>query len=190
MRRLNLLMPDVHTGSLGTRRKEWVRYLAVPSDLSMKMIDNDMKTGEVIFRGLHEQLKKPVCRTVVIRTNSEEVGLMAVCYLAAAYNKMDYRKELSEDEDDGLSESAELETYDEYDEECIDEYEDECELWEESPLRVPIVEMNEIRSFVGMDNFNIFQDRSFHMQGNGHAGQKDPYWTNCNREPVCIVCKS
>lgn len=193
MRKLNLLMPDVHTGYLGTRRKERVRYLSVPSDLSMKMIDNDLKIGEIVFRGLHEQIKKPVCRTVVIRTNSEEVGLMAICYLAAAYNKMDYRKELMEDEDDGLSESADLDSFeddDEYDEQWIDEYEDESELWEESPLRIPIVEMNEIRSFVGMDNFNIFQERSFHMQGNTHAPQKDPYWTNCNREPICILCKS
>lgn len=30
---------------------------------------------------------------MVIRTNSKDVGLMAVCYLPAAYNKMDYRKE-------------------------------------------------------------------------------------------------
>lgn len=193
MRKLNLLMPDVHIGYLGTRRKERVRYLSVPLGLNMKMINNDLKIGEIIFRGLHEQLKKPVCRTVVIRTNSEEVGLMAVCYLAAAYNKMDYRKELMEDEDDGLSESVDLDSFEddeEYDEQWIDEYEDESELWEESSLRIPIVEMNAIRSFVGMDNFNIFQDRSFHMQGNTHAGQKDPYWTNCNREPICILCKS
>ena len=194
MRKLNLLMPDVHTGYLGTRKKERVRYLSIPSDLSMKMIEDDLKTGEVIFQGLHEQMKKPACRTVVIRTNSEEAGLMAVCYLAAAYNRMDHRHDrFGEEADDGLSESADLETYEEdeeYDEEFIDEYEEESKLWEESPSRVPIVEMNEIRNFAGMDNFSIFQDRSFHMQGNGYAGQKDPYWTDCNRESICIMCRS
>ena len=190
MKKLNLLMPDVHTGYLGTTRKEQVRYLSIPSGLTMKMIEDDMKTGEVIFQGLREQLEKPACRTVVIRTGSEEAGLMAVCYLAAAYNRMDHRQERSEDAYDGLSESAEPEAYEdeEYDEECIDDCGLSSELWKESPSRVPIVEMSEVKSFVGIDNFSLFQDRSFHMQGNEHAGRKDPYWTNCNREPVCIMC--
>lgn len=52
MRKLNLLMPDVHTGYLGTRRKERVRYMSVPSELSMKMIEDDMKAGKVIFQNL------------------------------------------------------------------------------------------------------------------------------------------
>ena len=98
MKKLNLLMPDVHTGYLGTRRKERVRYLSVPSELSMKMIEDDMQTGKIIFQGLLDQLKKAPCRTVVIRTNSEEVGLMAVCYLASAYNKIDHRNETFDDE--------------------------------------------------------------------------------------------
>lgn len=194
MKKLNLLMPDVHTGYLGTRRKEQVRYLSIPSGLSMKMIKDDMKTGEVIFQGLREQLEKQPCRTVVIRTNSEEVGLMAVSYLAAAYNRMEHRNEMSEEEPyDGLSESADPDIYEEdeaYDEEFMDECEDESEFWNESPARVPIVEMNEIRGFWGMDNFGVFQDRSFHMQGNGYTGRKDPYWTNCNRESVCIMLDS
>lgn len=194
MKKLNLLMPDVHTGYLGTRRKERVRYLSVPSELSMKMIEDDMQTGKIIFQSLLDQLKKAPCRTVVIRTNSEEVGLMAVCYLAAAYNKIDHRNETFDDEtEDGLSEEADFEQYeldDKYDEDFIDDYEDESESWEESPSRLPVVEMNEIRNFSGMDNFSIFQDRSFHMQGNGHSSQKDPYWTNCTREPVCIMSRS
>lgn len=194
MKKLNLLMPDVHTGYLGTRRKERVRYLSVPSELSMKMIEDDMQTGKIIFQGLLDQLKKAPCRTVVIRTNSEEVGLMAVCYLAAAYNRLDHRNEMFDGEtEDGLSEEADFEQYeldDEYDEAFIDDYEDESELWEESPSRLPVVEMNEIRNYSRMDNFNIFQDRSFHMQGNGHTNQKDPYWTNCTREPICIICRS
>lgn len=194
MRKLNLLMPDVHTGYLGTRRKERVRYLSVPSELSMKMIEDDMKVGKVIFQNLQDQLRKASCRTVIIRTNSEEVGLMAVCYLAAAYNKMDHRNgTFDEDDEDGLTEEADFEKYeidDEYDEDSIDDYQDESESWEESPLRLPVIEMNEIRSFSGMDDFSIFQDRSFHMQGNGHSRQKDPYWTNCTCEPICIMCKS
>lgn len=194
MRKLNLLMPDVHTGYLGTRRKEQVRYLSIPPALSVKMIEDDMQTAKIIFQELHDQLKKAPCRTVVIRTNSEEVGLMAVCYLAAVYNQIDYKNDMfEEDDEDGLTESADLEQYEideEYDEDFIDDYEDESELWEESPSRLPIVEINEIRSFSGMDNFSILQDRSFHMQGNGHSSQKDPYWTNCTREPICIMCKS
>lgn len=194
MKKLNLLMPDVHTGYLGTRRKERVRYLAVPSDLSMRMIEEDMKTGAVIFGGLHEQIRKSPCRTVVIRTDSEEAGLMAVSYLAAAYNRMDHRREMTGEEGgDGLSESADPEAYDEdgtYDEDLIDDCGDESELWEESPSRVPLVEISEIKNFSGMNYLNIFQDRSFPMQGNGYAGQKDPYWTNCNREPVCILSRS
>lgn len=194
MRKLNLLMPDVHTGYLGTRRKERVRYLSVSPELSMKMIEDDMQTGRIIFQGLYDQLKKMPCRTVVIRTHSEEVGLMAVCYLAAAYNRIEHKNEVfDEDAEDGLTEDADLEQYEideEYDEDFIDDYEDESELWEESPSRLPVVEINEIRSFSGMDNFSIFQERSFHMQGNGHSSQKDPYWTNCTREPICIMCRS
>lgn len=194
MRKLNLLMPDVHTGYLGTRRKELVRYLSVPCELSMKMIEDDMQTGKIIFQGLLDQLKKMPCRTVVIRTSSEEVGLMAVCYLAAAYNRIDHRNEtFDEDNEDGLTEEngfAEYEMDGAYDEDFIDDYEDESELWKESPSRLPVVEMNEIRSFSGMDNFSIFQDCSFHMQGNGFSNQKDPYWTNCTQEPVCIMCRS
>lgn len=190
MRKLNLLMPDVHTGYLGTRKKERVRYLSVPSELSMKMIEDDMKVGKVIFQNLQDQLRKAPCRTVIIRTNSEEVGLMAACYLAAAYNRKDHRNEtLDEDDEDGLTEEADFEKYEIDDEYSIDDYQDESESWEESPLRLPVIEMNEIRSFSGMDNFNIFQDRSFHMQGNGHTSQKDPYWTNCTCEPICIMCK-
>ncbi len=194
MKKLNLLMPNVHTGYLGTRRKEKVRYLSIPSGLSMKMIHEDMKTGEVIFQGLCEQLKKLPCRTVVIRTSSEEVGLMAVSYLAAAYNKMDHSIGMFDEEsDDGLSESAEPEADEEYDEEydedCLDGDAYASELWNENPARVPIIEMSEIRSFTGMDNFSLFQDRSFHMQGNEHAGRNDPYWTNCGWEPVCIMCR-
>ena len=188
VKKLNLMMPDIHTGYLGTRRKERVRYLAVPGDISLKMIEEDLEAGSVIFQGLAEQLKKEACRTVVIRTNSEEVGLMAVSYLASAYNKFDNRNDAFTDfSDDGLCDSAEPETDEEY-EDFAEEYEDETEVWEESPFRIPIIEMGEIQRFTGMDNFSIFQDRSFHMQGAGSASQKDPFWTNCNREPVCSMC--
>ena len=38
--------------------KERVRYLSVPSELNMKLIEDDMQTGKVIFQGLLDQLKK------------------------------------------------------------------------------------------------------------------------------------
>ena len=190
MKNLYLLAPDIHTGYLGTRRKECVRYLAVPRDLDGKKVSSDITNGTAIFRELEEQLKKPVCRTVVIRTNSEEVGLMAVSYLAAVYNRLDRGYDDDDDDDDGLYEITEAEMDDKYIEEYVDDYEDESEIWEESASRIPIINMNEIRTFTGGDDFNFFHDRSFHMQGNGYANQKDPYWTNCVAEPVCIMCKS
>ena len=187
MKKLHQLVPDIHTGYLGTRRKEQVRYLKVPKDLNEEKLEEDLKTGKVLFQSLSEQLKKPVCRTVVIRTNCEEVGLMAVGYLAAAYNIRDH---ITEDDldDDELSYSETPEEDSDYDEDQAEDYADESEFWEENACRIPIVRMNDIQNFVGMDNYNVFQDRSFNMQGNGHSSRKDPYWTNCSREPVCILC--
>ncbi len=189
MKKINLLVPDVHSGFVGFRKKEKVRYLSVPDNMSMKKIEEDMKIGKVIFKGLQDHLKKPACRTVVVRTNSEEVGLMAVSYLAAAYNIMDRSKHVGYNDDDELDQNGEDEYMEseEFDEDYNPIDVDEAPSWDENPSRVPILDMSEIRDFTGCDGFNTFHDRSFHMQGSEHSSSRDPYWTNCRHEPICIM---
>lgn len=188
MKKMNLIAPEICKGFFGEKRREMVRYLRIGRNLGRKQLEEDIRNGAVFFEALEPFADRPAAHTVVIRTDNKEVGLMAVSYIAGICNEQDKIREM----DDGyaaLCPEEELGADDPEDADDADEEEEpDFEVWEENPYRVPVIEMSEIRSYDDSDVFSDFGVPSFRMRGSGNSRRKDPYWTDCTEEPVCIVC--
>lgn len=186
MKKMNLVAPEVCKGFFGEKRREMVKYLKIGVDFGKRQLEEDIKNGAVFFQALEKFANRPAAHTIVIRADNKEVGLMAVSYIAGICNEQDKIKE----EDDGyIYLCEELETADAKEEfgERDDEVSD-FEIWEESPYRVPIIEMAEIDSYDDAGCYSDFGSAPFRMQGSGNSRRKDPYWVNCTEEPICIIC--
>lgn len=93
MKKMNLIAPEVCKGFFGERRREMVRYLKIGRNLGKLQLKEDIKNGAVFFETLRAFADRPTARTVVIRTDNKEVGLMAVSYIAGICNEQDNMRE-------------------------------------------------------------------------------------------------
>lgn len=194
MKRMNLIAPEVCKGFFGERRREMVTYLKIEKGFGKRQFEEDLKNGAAFFGSLDTIARKPAVHTIVVRADNKEVGLMAVSYIAGICNEQDKVKE--EDSYAELSDAltafddapeSEYSEYSEYDD-TYDEEESDYETWEENPYRVPILTISDIHSYDNTGCFSEFGSSSFRMQGSGSSRRKDPYWMDCTKEPVCILC--
>lgn len=193
MKKLNLLAPDEHNEFLRGRGREKVRYLQIPSDLNREKLAEDIKNGALYFENIKRQADRRPSRTVVIRANNEEAGLMALTYLAAAYNEVDDNGIDDLDDSDLVTEIGEdyfenevLPDDDSGDEEENCGPEDAGE-WSETMYRLPLLNITDIRKVWGREDTNVFISNGFGMQGRNNERERSPWWFSCRKEPVCIT---
>ncbi|MCR5022746.1 MAG: AAA family ATPase [Lachnospiraceae bacterium] len=186
MNKLNLLAPEEVSGYLNGRGRELVKYLTVPN-IGRKELKDDIKKGALFFKAIEEIADKRPSKTVVIRTDNRENGLMALSYLAAIYNEHD--RVPGPDCVCDLDEEA----GEDYFEIGLDEDEDgedagrPCEEFEESPWRIPLINASDIRQYLGDPDFDVFGSGGFGMQGQNNVRNREPWWSTCRKEPVCIL---
>ena len=189
MKKLNLLAPKIVTGFLEGRGREMVRYLEVPDNMGRKQFLEDIKNGAPFFDSLKAVVEKNNSRTVVIRCDNREIGMMALTYLAGIYNEDENRN--GSGPEDVLMEEAGSDYFEDAEftfEDLSDDVEmDEPDSFSESASRIPIINGGDIQMNLGGGGFNVFESGPFGMQGQTNVKSRDPWWFKCKNEPVCII---
>lgn len=196
MKKLNLLKPDKRTLYLNHGKGQEVNYLHISEDLTLASLEQDVKAGAALFKDTLETASRKPSQFVVIKSKSEEEGLMAVSYLAGTYNSN--RRIPEEDEADELwnceKETKELDIEDfekdfslDFEEDCEDASEDWCE----SPYRIPIITLQQLRQYTNMTFSHMHMvENNYFVNGVAVNPPKEPYWLSATRESVCILVKS
>lgn len=197
MKNLNLLKPNKQTIYLNSGKGQEVNYLELNEDIGLEALKEDVKLGATLFKECLEVAEKKPSRVVVINCNNAEEGLMAVSYLAMAYNQADgevsvidenpehYAEESCEwDIDDFEKDFPSLEDSPDFEE---DSYEDDAE-WEESTQKLPIISFKEMKQYSNgiYSEMPFIQENQF-MSGLAPNHRKKPYWLSLKYEPICIV---
>lgn len=195
MKKLNLLKPDKRTLYLNHGKGQEVNYLHILEDLTFASLEQDVKAGAALFKDTLETASRKPSQFVVIKSKSEEEGLMAVSYLAGTYNSN--RRIPEEDEADELwnceKETKELDIEDfekdfslDFEEDCEDASEDWCE----SPYRIPIITLQQLRQYTNMTFSHMHMAENNHfVNGVAVNPPKEPYWLSATCESVCILVK-
>ena len=197
MKKLHLLKPNLVKGFLNNGTGDKVEYLKVPSELTMQALAADVDAGATAFEQVLEGAKKGLARVVMIRSRSKENALMAVNYLAGICNQMNHMEEDDDDFEDSISDEYDVdEIFAQYedddlifnDELSFDDDDDCPSHWTESPNRLPIIDAEDaFRYTEGMEEFG---NGGFISVGFTNNRNRKPYWTQCNKEAVCIMVKN
>ena len=206
-KKLGLLKPDRKTVYLENGKGQKVDYLQIPKELTLHTLKQDVKAGALHFKECMEFVEKKPSRVVLIECENEEEGLMAASYLAGIYNRQekvygdsDFEDlfDLDELEECGLEEKVEktLEDYNnieqefEFNEDLEGEgvyNPDEEDVWIESPIKLPIVKLNELINYANRERDSIFYQGPMGMGGHQNMNDKEPYWLTVRKEPICIL---
>ena len=184
----NITSPDIKTVYLGSGSKQKARYIQLAKGFGEDQLDEDIKSGAVIYEPFRETLSLKQTRYNVITAPTEEDGLRAVAYLAGVYASR------SGMEDANLDGSAfDEERFHEeisFDEEFF--FEDENDFFEddsdyvESFDRIPVIEIEEV---VAQENSNNprFSNGFYHMEMQTNANRPRPWWMDCMDRSVCVI---
>lgn len=167
---LSILKPHIYNAIMDNEVMEKVSYLDIPLRIDLKA---DVKMGAVQFVELDKLIEKEnEPKYIVISTDNLEQGYLAVTYLAAGFNKKHGIDDLESNEE-------------------IDEVQSNISEWEESPMRIPLIEDYELQQSMCRGNDNdIFAMNGSFIQGNRNRIFHTPYWLNCTNDSVCIVAKN
>lgn len=149
------------------KMNEKALYLMLPSDHECYCVEEDIKKGGIQFNSLvHLIKKKKISRIITLSADSEEMGLMAVAYLA-----MDFivkRGGIEEDLAYG--------------------FEDDGTFWTEDEWKIPIISLNDIVNY--MRNYEPPVESGGYLMAQAQSRNvHQPYWRSCLHESVCILVK-
>lgn len=93
---LSLLRPRVCTQVLKNKCREKVTFLDIPEDVDLKSLKRDVKLGAKQFSELEALIQKEnEPQYILIYTDNQEQGYMAVTYLEAGFNRKHNREKES-----------------------------------------------------------------------------------------------
>jgi len=202
MKSLNLLKPNKKSIFLNSGKGQEVKYLELDEEIGLKALKEDIKAGATHFKECLEVAEKKPSRVVVINCSNEEEGLMAVSYLATAYNQAEEYCMEADDTPDYYAEescawsiedfekdfSLKYENLEAEDEDSEEEYPDEEEEWEESAKKIPILTLKEIKQYFNDGFCNVpFSNNDEFTSGLAPNRRNVPYWLSLKKEPICIV---
>lgn len=149
---------------LKNQASEMVNYLNV--DFSgLYSIETDIKNGALQFVELEKLIeKKRLSRIVVVSADSKEMGLIGISYLAMSVNE---------------------DTNPYFYEETFDYGNGENE-WLESPFKIPIIGLDEIKHYYLDDNGACYSG-GLAFETVEKKEKLKPYWLKCQSESICIL---
>lgn len=190
-----ILKPDIRFQYLNRRVPEKVTYLQIPHITSL---DKDIKKGAVQYKEIRDYLKKESSSNyIVISTDNKEHGYMAIMYLESEFQQRRHLKvsearlknkesegEQEEDIDYDMFEMMEEERFSDeadyyFDEECY------CE----DSFQIPIIHMSELNQYVNKSKGNCIFG-GLPMQWDQDQHNIRPYWADCKKGAVCILCEN
>ena len=175
-----LLKPELKVIYLNNRVSEKVEYLEISPELGKKSLRLDRKNGAEHFAEVECFVeKKKHSRFVVVTADSKENGLMAISYMAACTRTGDVETEFEE---------YRLEYENPFEEKAPFEFdEDYAGTWRECENKIPVIDAGAIKSAM-YQHHDSFEMGGFRMQQNNSMYQGRPYWADCKKESICIIC--
>ena len=194
--------PAIEKGSDGTAG--FYKLLEVDGSLRERVWREDVAAGGVQFKDCNIVLKKPDCRTIVVETDNEEQGYMAVSYIHSMLMERKRRKQAEvinsvksvytpEGWDiDNQEDRAECDDDDDdiwEDEICDDDDDDEISDlgWKLNHGYLPLVPLEDVEMHLGeKKGQNGLPSNNLLIAQQAIEG-KLPYWMFLGNKPICIV---
>ncbi len=202
MDKLNLLKPNVETGYLSNGKGQEITFLRVDPDLNRYRLAEDINNGATYMQEVYELMKKKPGRVVALKCKSREEGLMAVSYLASYYNERDeVDPEQYDSNDENVSVEENIRFIDFNDKEDFEDFEPDYEndnvgepedweqedTWEETPWKIPIIEMEKLYADNDVGNGNPFFNNGMAFGREANNNNRIPYWRYTRKESICVV---
>lgn len=159
-----LVKPPVREVYLNNKDNEKALYISLPEEYCEYSLEADVKHGGIQYKNLLQLTeKKNISRTITLFSDSAELGLMAVSYLAMnlAKRRGGYEERLPFDMDSGSS-------------------------WTESDRKIPVITMDQLMVYMRHDALP-FEDHGFLVAQAHPRAKYKPYWCDCRNNAVCII---
>ena len=199
MKKINLLKPDVETGYLSNGKGQEINYMNIRPDLTVAKLEEDIRNGATYLQEVYDISKKKGNRVVAIKCKSREEGLLAVSYLASIFNRAEgIREDEYDKNEDNVSSEQDIDFEDfnadmsffgddrEDEDSCEDDWEN-GDFWEETPWKIPIIEMNDLCSDDESGNNNPFYNSGMAFGRTANNDTRIPYWRYTRKESICVV---
>ena len=202
MEKINLLKPNVETGYLSNGKGQEITYLKVDPDLNRYRLAEDINNGATYMREVFDLMTKKQSRVVAVKCKSREEGLLAVSYIASYYNERDdVDPEDYDSNDENINEEQDLRFEDFNDKEDFENFEpdfgnmddgepddwEQEDMWEETPWKIPIIEMDRLCYDNEMGNGNPFFNNGMVFGREANNDNRIPYWRYTRKESICVV---
>lgn len=145
--------------------REQVRYISIPEDCENYSAEQSVKSGGLQFEEVSRLTKKKkLSRVIAITADSEEMGFMAISYLA-----MEQLKRRGGCLETRLSDCRE-----------------EKKNWTEAEDKIPIIKIDDLMSYRRRSVFPFEGEGYLTAQSQSHYHHR-PFWQHCTRCAVCVV---
>lgn len=175
------------TTYIDNRNGDKVLYLEVPEKISRSMVVNEVEGSGKHFESTLKYIdKENRSRMVLISAENQELGLIAVSYIAGALGDTYVPSEF---EQHGCQNVKPVLPTKEYfaceDEEpfCDDMPEEQ---WIERKGKIPVIHASDVACYYSSGYTSVDFGMTLRTGQNEH-NDKIPYWTKCHKEAVCIV---
>lgn len=170
-----------------------MEYLKLPTDFKVKFLEEDVQNGAKIYERMSKELEEENKSSVVniIRASVKEEGLRAIALLAGIHAVKDgYRfndTDMTESGKETVNQNAEDA---EYFADTEDDLFEEVLSYTEYFYQIPLIKMEEAKSYIFNNNQDDFTGNMFGMQFMSAKRPFHPLWEECQTEAVCIIYES
>lgn len=174
---------------LDNRKGEKVQYLEISEEINRTMLVNEVNgCGKHYETALQYVDKENKSRMVFISAETQELGLMAVTYIAGALGDVFIESDSDMDymETDGDAALADKKQY--YVDESVEPfaYDYPEETWVEKTGRIPVICAADAAAFYATSYVGVDFGMTLRT-GQNERNDGNPYWTKCCKEAVCVV---
>ena len=174
---------------LDNRKGEKVQFLEIPKEIDRTMLVNEVEgCGKHFESSLQYVDKENKSRMVLISAETQELGLMAVTYIAGALGEtcIDSDSDMDYIGIDGEATFDDKKKY--YEDECVEPfgYDFPEETWIEKQGRIPVICAADVACYYSSNYIGVDFGMTLRT-GQNERNDATPYWTKCCKEAVCII---
>jgi len=179
--------PLLKTSYIDNRNGDKVTYLEVPEKISRSMVVNEIEGSGKHFESTLKYIdKENRSRMVLISAESQELGFIAVSYIAGALGDTYVPSEFEQHDCQNMKPVLSAKEYfvDEDEELFWDDMPEEQ--WIERKGKIPVIHASDVACYYSSGYTSVDFGMTLRTGQNEHS-DKIPYWTKCHKEAVCIV---
>lgn len=179
--------PLLKTSYIDNRNGDKVFYLEIPQHVSREMMVNDVKGNGKHFESALKYIdKENRSRMILISAENQEMGFMAVTYIAGAlgesYIPSDFEEECYYENREAWNSKDYFDDKNE-DPFLYDIPEDE---WLEQRGKIPVIHASDVVCFYSSGYTSVDFGMTLRL-GQNEKRNRIPYWVKCCKEAICIV---